>query len=386
MDEKNYPHSAFSYFPELKARRIFTRGDVVTEADLITIASSTGSGKDPALPVPESRASWKRLGKLVEIGGVGPWNHNPGVISPRRRIKSDPSLEAVIAQTTDPENLEKFYVPSSKGSSVRCADGRFDKEAKVRADKGLPIESHDLGPQYFGGSAAAALIHRIVDGESMDSNATFVDDIKEIIRVHERMSPPVHFGGHIDDKNHGHPENTGCGAIDRITDIFKVMLDERFQKQFHRLIDAILPDEYQPRIVSAITDQLGVLQKREQQYFEVDQETGVPKYKAAVVSTLQENALHEDHRPVAEMVGEHHECVLVVNKVHGTTFDRDRFNATTGDKVQIFNYDLWGKIGMAKTLYPNDREKQHKYLICSLMFAMAAMMVMTDGSLEVLVR
>lgn len=383
MDENEYINRRFRTIPSI-ATSLFNGRRALFEQHFRTTTSlttaSAGSRERGSGTIHDFHG--RNLRDIAGVGsGFGPWNHGRDSISPDDRIERDPKLKALIEEKTAPEYLKRFYIPASNGSPVRCTDGRPDKKVQDRIDRGEVVEPGDRGPlgaQYFGGSPGAALIHRIVDGDSMPGDATFLDDINDAIEAYKKIG--VRFGGHIDEKNHGHPKNTGCGAIDRIPEIFSKMLNPEFQKEFHRLIDAILPHEFQVRRVDDITNQLGKLNARAGQYFEVDQKTKTPKYKKAIIEKLQK----DDPDAVGTMVGEHNECIFLVNKVKGTTFDRDALNADTEGKVQVFNYDLWGKIEMAKTLYPNDTEKQHKYVICSVMFAMAALMVMTDGSLRVL--
>lgn len=123
----------------------------------------------------------------------------------------------------------------------------------------------------------------------------------------------------------------------------------------------------------------------------IDQKTGIYAYKQKIIADLSKDGT------VSRLAGPHTEVGLVVNMQHGTTFDGDRFSADNNNELQLFNYDFWFTLHVANVLYPVNHDVsfataklnlrlQHKYILCRTLLAVAVLMVLTDGSVSLLVR
>src|SRR5688500_7826706 len=84
-----------------------------------------------------------------------------------------------------------------------------------------------LRPKIAGGTAHAALAHRIVDAEDLKKDLLFEHDIKEVVEAY--LAIGIGFGGHVD--THAHGWNTGCGAVDNINRILEKLQRPEPQEQ-----------------------------------------------------------------------------------------------------------------------------------------------------------
>jgi hypothetical protein len=309
-----------------------------------------------------------------------------GGISPAARMASDPHLARRIAAALEPHVLESYFVASDFAAHTRCIDGRIIEGYA----EDLALHGRPLGAQVPGGTAISALTRRIVHaGGSITAAASFTDDLEEIISVLQRKH--LSFGGHVDNANHPHGD-TGCGAIDKIPEVLAILANPRTQRQVRGVTEKLLGIRYDDAYVDAILGRVINLQSIAERYFMVDQKTGTYAYKRKIIDDLRKKG-----DKVSRLVGPHFEVGLVVNTVPGTTFDTDRFSLDNGNELQLFNYDFWFTLYVANLVYPVGHEVsfataklnlrlQHEYVLCRTLLAVAVLMVLTDGSVELLVR
>lgn len=338
-------------------------------------------------------ATLVNLGRIDNIvtrttGGVvaqKPQHLWTGGISVAARVASDKQLERRIEAVLKPSALADYFSLCDVASSTRCIDGRLLDGYM----EDLALQSIPLGPQVPGGTAISALTRRIMHAEPMTNHITFTDDLDHVLTIFKRKG--LAYGGHID--NHEHPEgNTGCGAVDRVPEILACIANPRAQRQIRGLTEKLLGVRYDDSAVDGLLGRIIHLQSVAAHYFNVDPKTGVYKYKQRVVEELQRQGDH-----VARLVGPHYEVGLVVNAMPGTTFDRDRFSVANNNQIQLFNYDFWFTQYVADKLYPvnhnvsyavakQNLRLQHEYILCRTLFAVAVALVLTDGSINLLIR
>lgn len=291
------------------------------------------------------------------------------------------SVEAVL----EPDNLDRYYVKSSDRAPARCIDGRciscFDEGAETAA-------SRELGPQNPGGTVTAALCSRVAAWGSMYTEKfSLVEDIHYMNDIFDKLG--YTSGGHIDDHA---PENmTGCGAIDKVPEILERITDPSAQKQVRKLTRLLLGDAYSQEIVDSISGRLLSLEGMSDEYF-MEDEAGELEYRKDAIKTLENNNPHG----VEKLTGSHNEIALVINLVEGTTFHRDQFSVDNDNEVQLFNYDFWRSVQLAEKLYPIDSDDDIKntenailrsrYVTVRALFAVGTAMILTDGSIELIVR
>lgn len=305
-----------------------------------------------------------------------------GNISVAQRLGKDISQDEIDA-ALKPANLDTYFVNADASAPTRCIDGRClhgytgDGATAQRA----------LGPQAPGGTPTAALCHRVADWDSLNNNArpNLVDDIADMAAFIDN------FGGHTD--VHANQDKTGCGAIDRMPEILRRITMPEAQEQVRDLSHALLGDRYHRDEIDALIGRLVSLQGKAKRYFVYNPATDRYDYGMRSIELLRKR----DPQAVEMLDGAHHEVALIINLVDGTTFHRDQFSLNHNHRLQAFNYDFWRTLQQAHTVYPDDTtasaaEKarsdrlRSRYMSMCTLFAVGTAMVLTDGSLDLVVR
>lgn len=314
---------------------------------------------------------------------------NPDGISLQKRILITPELSKKIDGVLDPNSFKKYIVPVDPQAPTRCIDGRgtlgwenFDTARK-----------QSLGAKVPGGTAHAALTHRIVNVSNIQKDLRFEKDIEAVVKRYKEVG--VGFGGHADTHQHGW--NTGCGAVDNINLILERLQRPEPQEQIRLLTKLIMGPAYEDlHIMSEIIGRMLFLDALKPSY--MPKEGGVPSgeflYKKTVIDVLRREAA-SNAEIVPQLSGEHSEVAIVLNSVKGTTIDTDRFCSDNDGQLQVFGWDLWEMYEEAARLYPysmympfNHQQdaivKRVKHLTSRILLGIATAMVLTDGSLRVI--
>jgi hypothetical protein len=312
---------------------------------------------------------------------------NPKGISLKRRVEADPAFAKKVDQVLSPANLKKYLVPVSTEAPSRCIDGRLTLGWAGFS----PDQKAYLGPKIAGGTAHAALAHRIVDATSITENLLFEHDIKYIVERYKEIG--IGFGGHADTHQHGW--NTGCGAVDNINKILERLQKPEPQQQLRGLTKVILGDAYDGKgIVNEIIGRMQLLDAVKPSYMpkEGGRAEGEFLYKKIVVKLLRDAAGKASAVPQLE--GDHNEVALVLNFARGTTLDTDRLSFDNKGEVQVFGWDVWEMYEEATRLYPyrmtrsiaDQREaieRRMKHITTRTLLGVSTAMVLTDGSIKV---
>lgn len=310
------------------------------------------------------RAEIKMLGPISYIAPHGElWN---GSIS-RKDHQSERTAEAL-------SEIPNYFVLADTNAPERCIDGR----PKVHKGARGHLQEMHLGPQTPGGTPAMTLAYRIMNAGTLPEGKKFCDDLKDTISLCKKHG--ISFGGHIDDHSHG--LNCGCGAIDKIPDIFQKILDPEFPQAVSVYLKAMLGGKFDASVMQDLIGRAGELSAQNGNYLEQTSD-GDYLYKKKVIETLEAEATNV--QPVEELTGDHREIALVVNLVPGTTFDRDAFTKAQGSEIQAFNYDFWASEDFANKLFKSEK-KRTEFLTIRAMLGIATAMVLTDGSMELILR
>lgn len=314
---------------------------------------------------------------------------NPKGVSLAIRIKKDPGFSRKVSKLLRPENLNKYVVPIDPVASERCIDGRITKGW----DKFDQLKKISLGPKVPGGTAHAALTHRIVNVANMKKDLRFEKDIEEVVRIYKKLGAA--FGGHVDSHHTGW--NTGCGAVDNINLILHTVQRPEPHEQMRLMIKLIMGESYDGLgLTSDVFGRMLFLDGLKPSY--MPKEGGVPEgeflYKKTIVGLLRRDAA-SNAEPVPELDGSHNEVAIVLNYVKGTTIDNDRFSHDNHNDIQVFGWDIWETFEEAMRLYPYSMSKpfkeqkaairlRMKHVTCRILLGIATTMVLTDGSLRVI--
>ncbi|HRC28484.1 MAG TPA: hypothetical protein PKV96_03815 [Candidatus Saccharimonas sp.] len=290
------------------------------------------------------------MSQIIHLGRLSDkkW---PGSVSAEDVYVDIPSVTSV---------LDSYYVVVHEKAKTRCIDGRHDPS----------LDETKLGPQVPGGAIGAALAYRLgVDKDDL-TRGTFYSDAEAMIDMYMRLG--LAPGGHRDDREHD--EGVGCGAIDGVDEILDQMIDARLIEDHKRLVRMVLDMDFDRdrylRVLGAGT----VLESHAREYFlGRDEVFDLLELKSpGSVSVLQ---------------GAHHEKLLIVNFVPGTTLASNRF-ANDHSGMQAFGYDIWRSKQLARMLLPLDSqdEDRARFVTARVMITIATLMALTDGSQQVLLR
>lgn len=313
------------------------------------------------------------------------WNSKG--ISLARRLADDAGLKRKVNAAIDPENINKYITKVDSAASTRCIDGRIIENW----DKDEAIQFRSLGPKVAGGTAHAALAHRIVDVDRLPKNLHFEEDIIAVIRRNKHAHTGI--GGHID--RHQHGWNTGCGAVDNIDLILDRLQLPEPQEQLRGLAKIIMGGAYNGHISNEVIGRMLHLDSLKPRYLpkENDNPEGEYLYKKTIVDLIRSQASAKSES-VPALSGVHNEVAVVLNFAPDTTFDSDRFSYDSGNEIQAFGWDIWEMFEEARRLYPYDMhlpinaqrtaiENRIKYVTTRTFLGLSTTMVLTDGSLKV---
>lgn len=253
------------------------------------------------------------------------------------------------------ETISKCYVPVTAGAALRCVDGRgllgFDAENPA---------DYEVGPQIQGGSVDIAVAKRLTKG--VESGVSLKDDVKEELEANYPAAPGAHTSvGH---------ENTcdGCGAC-------------KGQK-------AKLEYYQDPAYAAGIQNIVGVLYKTDGQEVPQDLLVDLPKNAANLSGVADEyyadlpqiieymTELRGDVKNIKQVLeGVHNEGRVILNFDRNSTLHNSKVNHLTGSKINAFGLD----VGYILDQYPQEAP-------VILADAVATLMNLTDGSIEVAVR
>jgi hypothetical protein len=331
-------------------------------------AETAGSGTEPLLTFESEGVHLmgrKALDKLVvvqnEIIDYGAISHVnwPGSVSALALIESGVTTKETINNAV--ERIEEFYVSVNPNAKTRCIDGRHDPE----------LDEENLGPQVPGGAPGAALAYRLgVDKDDL-TRGTFLADAESMISNYLRLGFAP--GGHRDEHSEGE-STVGCGAIDGMDKILATMVNPELVDDHKRVVKNLLGEAFDRDTYLRIMGAALVLQGHSDTYF---------RNREKIIDILEEKAKGS----IATLKGDHQECLVAVNQVNGTTLASNRFSDTFSG-TQVFGYDIWRSVQMAKRLLPreNQTEDRKRFITARVMSTVATLMALTDGSQRLIVR
>jgi hypothetical protein len=249
---------------------------------------------------------------------------------------------SISAKKSSEDDFEKYtallptvYKPIGPKAAIRCIDGRPADKSPSR-----------LGPQVAGGSPGLALAWLVSGSTQQDIIAAYAKFLKQNFLGY---AP----GAHTDDL--ASEPNCGCGAIDKMA--------EKIQK-IKPFVQTIMGEDFEEaaytKVISLFND--------------INPDDSLPaSYQRQLIELTSKNK-----GSVEKVTGQHKELAAIINKVPGTTLDKDAFSKRTNNNAQSFGFDYW----FAKQASSGNVE----YLTAIVTYQVAAAMVLTDGSLSIGVR
>lgn len=278
----------------------------------------------------------------------------PGGISARAMIRQ--GLTTTDSITKSIAEFDTYFVPVDVRSEMRCIDGRCS---------GREDRAH-LGAQVPGGTPGAGLAYRLgVINEHLELG-NFCDDAQYMLDAYEKAG--LMPGDHRDTHGHG----VGCGAIDKMDAALAALVNPTLVADHERLVRVLLGESFDDETYLHVMGAAVMVEGRADEYF---------KDRASSVKMLEERL----HHMVPVLAGDHHECIVSINAVSGTTFDNKRF-AQDFNGMQAFNYDVWQTIEGTTHIFTHDVRAQRRFIMARVMIAVATLMVLTDGTQQLVVR
>lgn len=291
---------------------------------------------------------------ITDLGDITESTAWRGNISARKMIDdgivAPELLEDAVKKTDD------YFVPADKRSDTRCIDGRCCGDE----------EKNHLGAQLPGGTPGAGLAYRLGIIRDHLELGNFCDDARFMLDAYEKAGIPP--GDHRD--NHGH--GVGCGAIDKMSAALEAMIDPGLVADHERLTRALMGDRFQDEHYLHVMGAAVMVEGRADEYF---------KNRAESITTLEDRI----HHAVPVLQGDHHECLVIINTMSGTTFDNKRFAEELGG-MQAFNYDVWQTLEEAAMIFGAGSSNAERFVMARVMTAVATLMVLTDGTQKLIVR
>lgn len=283
----------------------------------------------------------------------------PGKVSAATMIASGKTTESTLNESV--KRLNDFYVNVNSSAPTRCIDGRHDPA----------LDEKHLGAQVPGGAPGAALAYRLgVDKDDL-TRGTFLVDAEEMIGRYLRLGFAP--GGHRDEHSAG-KSTVGCGAIDGMDVILATMIRPELIDDHKRVVKELMGPLFDRDIYLRNMGAAAVLAGRSKDYF---------RGREGIIDFLEKRVKNS----IATLKGEHHECLVAVNFVPGTTLSSNHFSEEFGG-IQAFGYDLWRSMQMAMKIMPRadqDSDRQ-RFIMARVMSTVATLMALTDGTQRIIVR
>ncbi len=262
-------------------------------------------------------------------------------------------------------DLEAFYTYCAPRAARRCGDEREN-------DSFAEVMERDLGPQSVAASSSDAMVYGLVNGRNLSP----ARDLEIFAMTDHSVNTPYEIGGHIDEQNED--SNGGCGGIKEqpriVSRMSKSLSGE--QTDLTRLVRSVMGSDYSLQAAGHIADASAALAEQGEKYWG-------PGYQSSVIEKIKEVSLAQ--KPVERLVDKHYAVALLINMVPWTTLNHDMLSralSKPGRPVQAFGYDAWWPPIHAKYLFPGDEDRQTAFATGIHANNAAALMFLTDGSLE----
>jgi len=301
-----------------------------------------------------------------------------GSISLKDRVDRKEITEEEVDTALSGKNVLRYMVRAAKNARTRCVDGRF---IKGYMEQRQSMKERPLGPQNAGGTAGTAVAFRIARGADGDDyeSLSFAQDFDAFADSLTELGYEI--GAHTDNHSEDSPENTGCGAIDKMPEIIEVMTDSKNAPRVNELTQGIMGSAYDSKIYSEMLGNAIRVSSAKASYFKDYRHNLYDRMKARAGDV------------VSCLFGKHNEVAAIINRVYGTTFHRDEFSADSDNKIQAFNYDYWYTLEKTEALmkdhpYFADMSEERriiegkKLLTARVMYTVATLMTLTDGTIQ----
>lgn len=236
-----------------------------------------------------------------------------GDIEPAPRIKAGEITETDVEAFVDALDSDEFYDEITDFMPACCVDGRHRQDGECR-----------LGANAAGG-AFSLVAADMLTTQTFKLDAQTTAQYAEGFFSYLNSVYPGKYGGHDADQVKNPEANSGCGAVDRMSDVIALIADHG--DALHAAATSLGMDITQ--------DDMDVIAARAQQ---IKQQQGLAVSNGKEMMSKLKDATGDG---VETLTGKHNEVVVMVNDREGTTLNRAKIRARYGDTLQAFNYDRW---------------------------------------------
>lgn len=263
-------------------------------------------------------------------------------------IQANDYQQERLDELTDRVASGEFHVATDGKVPCKCKDGRSSPR---------PVE----GANAAGGTESIFVADDLTTKHLAAADGSVCGGMQNIIQTLQGLGYSV--GGHTDNR-HTDPQQSGCGANDRLSEIYEMMTAK--PAAVKALTEVILG----AGSVDAATEQL-ILKNAAQR--------GDFAFGYDVVSLLRDI----DDAKIEELQGSHNEVVAAINLRPGTTLDRRAIVEEFGVDYQAFNVDAWSFHAAAKATSLSVEEIQQK-VIAMTYYNIATALVLCGPNMRVI--
>lgn len=244
----------------------------------------------------------------------------------------------------------EYHRVTDKSIICKCIDGR-------NCDGGLE------GPNSAGGTLSLLVADDLTSQHFINTHEPIEVGMSRLTTELTAQNQPV--GVHAD--THASGENSGCGANDRLPEIYAVMVKkaEHIRELAELILGKAIPQHTHDMIMARAT---------ERALF-----SSGSSVKSAVTAVAGEHASET-------LEGGHQEIVAIINMVSGTTLDRDELELETVGKYQAFNVDGWSFEASARAISAPDDDMIDAKVVALTYYNLATALVLCGPGMLVGVR
>lgn len=253
----------------------------------------------------------------------------------------------VVDQLTNELGTGALHIETSKLIPCKCIDGRMCTQ---------PTE----GPNAAGGTETIFIGDDLTTKRFALDDSSVASGMRKLIE--NLQSKNLDVGGHSDN-HHEDPNDSGCGANDRLPKIYDMIA--RKGDLIKQYAEAILGTS-----IDDMTHRLIVENAAARNQFSTGKE---------ILDVL--NDMNSD---VEELEGAHKEVVAAINLRQNTTLSRQLLKEKYGEDYQAFNIDAWSLAAAAEAISSSEEEIQQK-IIAMTYYNLATALVLCGPNMRVVI-
>jgi hypothetical protein len=265
-------------------------------------------------------------------------------------------LDIVDQEIRDPANMV-YAEPNTDG----CPDGRGFKKF-FNLDENV---KNFFRQKVFGGGQTMVMAGLVGAGKATGHK------LKEAFgkALSVLSEKKIDFGAHTAD--HKNEDESGCGAIDKAINSWELSIKDDQKNKITQTIQALAGDT-DDSLLPVINSTFGNI------------EATVPGFDKKTYSGAKvvDGAIKRG-KIVAELGKSHYEVAIVINTdVEDKTFDQSKIREKTGDKAQVFAWDIPRMRKLATEAFDTPKERQQAF-ISMFVFSIATATILTKNDLPI---